>query len=388
MLPGGGARSAYQVGVIKALAELAPRNTPFPFPILCGTSAGAILCTVLATYATNYREGSVRLERVWRNFRVNQVVAADTFSMLRAGSHWLFALLTAGFLVRPPKSLFDNDPLKRLLERNVNFGRIQQALDARLLHALSITATGYSTGQSVSFFQCGEQIQPWSRVWRQGRATEMNIDHLMASAAIPFVFPPVLMHGEYYGDGAMRQATPLSTAIHLGAEKLLVIGLRSDARPVMPVAPQPPTFGQIFGLMLDTLFMDGIQSDLERLERINQLVTRIHADPGSTATLHLRPVETLVMTPSHDLREVAARHAHEMPRTLRVLFRTMGAQNASGRQLLSYLLFERGYTRELIRLGYSDAMAQRERLLEFLEIEAGRDASGRRRSGKEQRAEA
>ncbi len=380
MLPGGGARSAYQVGVIKALAEIAPRNARSPFPILCGTSAGAINATVLAAGAMRFRETAITLERVWRNFRVEQVFRADTTSMLRAGLHWMLALISGGWLLRPPDSLFDNAPLRQLLEWNVNFARIRQAIDCGALEAVAITATGYASARSVSFFERRGAAEPWARVWREGQPAEITLDHLMASAAIPFLFPPVRMQGEYFGDGAMRQVTPLSTAIHLGAERLLVVGVRNATRP-MAAAPTegPPSFGQIFGFMLDTLFMDGLYSDLERLESVNDLLARLPAGVAGQGRRGLRRIDALVMAPQDELGDIAARHARQMPRTLRALLRTMGANNPGGRRLLSYLLFESGYTRELIRLGHRDAMERRDALEAFIAAPA---------SDEEQRAEA
>jgi len=382
VLPGGGARSAYQVGVIKALAEIMPRQSPVPFPILCGTSAGAINAAALAAGAFHFREAAVSLERVWRNFRSDQVFRVDTLTMIRAGLHWLLALASGGWLTKPPRSLLDNSPLRQLLEWSVNFARVRQALDAGVIEALSITATGYWSARSVSFFEGRGPAGQWSRVWREGQPAEITLDHLMASAAIPFLFPPVHMQGEYFGDGAMRQVTPLSPAVRLGAERLLVVGVRTSTRPgpVLPV-PAAPTFGQIFGFMLDTLFMDGLYADLERLESINDLLSRLPSCREGQGPRGLRRIDAMVIVPRDDFADIAARHAAEIPRTLRALLRTMGANNPGGRKLLSYLLFESGYTRELIRIGYRDAMERRDAIEAFI-TGAGAD------SDEEHRAEA
>ena len=368
VLPGGGARGAYQVGVLKAIAELLPRDAPCPFRVISGTSAGAIIAATLAAHARHFREGAISLERFWRNFHVEQVFRADTSGMLRSGLHFLLALLSGGWLVRPPRSVFDSRPLRATLQRHVNLARVRDALDHGHLDALAINASAYRTAWSVAFYECAGNLPAWQHTWRQGQPTELGYDHLMASAAVPFLFPAVRMGDEYYGDGAMRQVAPLSPAINLGAGKLLVVTVR-DSRMRSALPPQSgggeehgPSFGQLFGFMLDTLFMDGIQSDLERLRRDNALIAAV-AGPVPEG---LRYIEPLVITPREDFGLVAARHAGELPRAVRVLLRTMGAANTADSTLLSYLLFESGYTRELIALGYADAMARRDELQAFL----------------------
>ena len=364
VLPGGGARSAYQVGVLKAIAGWCQPGTRLPFRLLCGTSAGAILAAVLASYAPRFRMGAAALDRVWRDFRIGQVFRSSTPAMLRSGMHVMLALLSGGWLLPPPRSVFDNSPLRQLLEWRVNFARIRQALDKGLLDALSITATSLASGESVSFIDAADRLQGWERWGRRGVAAELRLDHLMASAAIPFLFPPVRMLDAYFGDGAMRQSTPLSPAIHLGADRILVLGVRERGRRnVSSAAAGPPTFGQVFGFMLDTLFMEGLDADLEQMERVNNLVA---AAPDQARRAGLRRIETLVMHPHGDLSAIATEHAGEMPRTVRALLRTMGAASEMGGQLTSYLLFESGYTRRLIEMGYAEAQAHREEICAFL----------------------
>jgi NTE family protein len=370
VLTGGGARSAYQVGVLKALASLLPAKARCPFPIVTGTSAGAVSAAVLAADPLRFRAAVHTLERVWRGFHVDQVFRSDSLTVLRAGLHWLLALISAGHLVRPPRSLLDNSPLRRLLARRVNFERLAQSIHAGSLGAVALSATGYSSARSVAFFDSHPDIAPWERVLHCGERVRLTLDHLMASLAVPFLFPPVRIEGQYYGDGAMRQLAPLSPAIHLGADHLLVIGVRAHGdRGALPAleTSASPTPGQIFGFMLDTLFNDQIQADLERLERVNHIAA-IHAGG-------LRHVEATIILPSEDLRRIAARHAGDLPRSLRTLMRTMGAYNENGTQLMSYLMFESSYTRELIDLGYADAMARRADLMRFVEPPAQAPAS-------------
>lgn len=375
VLLGGGARSAYQVGVLKAIAHWCPAGQPLPFRLLCGTSAGAITAAVLASHAGHFRCGSVALERVWRNFHVGQIFRDDRVSMLRGGLHLLLALASRGWLLPPPRSLLDNRPLRALLERSVNFARIRQALEAGTLEALAVTATRLSSGESVSFVHSAGPLQGWQRSGRSGVPVELTLDHLTASSAIPFLFPPVRMGDDYYGDGAMRQVTPLSTAVHLGAERVLVIGVREpDRRLVVSSSTAAPSFGQMFGFMLETLFMESLQADVERLQRINALID--HA-PAAEPPLGLRHVETLLVLPRADLSAEAAGHVHELPRTVRSLLRTMGAANPAGNQLASYLLFESGYTRRLIQLGFEDACARRAEIETLLGLGPASDQEDR-----------
>ena len=355
VLTGGGARAAYQVGVLKGIAELLPRGSGCPFQIVTGTSAGAVSAIALASDAAHFRHAVYSIERVWREFRVHHVFKADAASVLKSGMHWMLALLTGGWLVRPPRSLFDNTPLWDLLRRNLNFDRIPRGLYKRHMQAIGICATSYSDADSVTFYACGSPIEPWAKASRKGARVQLTLDHLMASLAMPFLFRPIFLDRQYFGDGSMRQTSPLSPAIHLGANRLMIIGVGDPAVAGLGMRNPgaEPTFGQMFGFMLDSLFMDQLRADLEHVNRYNE-------DPNA------RPIECLVLTPSQDLSDIARRHRFELPRSLRALLRTMGANNNAGTQLLSYLLFERGYTRELIALGQSDARARSEEISAFL----------------------
>jgi NTE family protein len=364
VLTGGGARSAYQVGVLRALAQLLPRARN-PFPVIVGTSAGAVAAAVLAAEAHHWHRAVAGLEEVWGNFRAEQVFRVDPWHMLRAGLHWLFSLVSGGTMVAPPKSMLDNSPLRELLGKKVDWSGVGRSIERGHLRALALCATSYASGHSVAFYEGVESIKEWTRVQRVGRHAHLTLDHLMASVSIPLLFAPMPLGHEYFGDGAMRQLNPLSPAIHLGAERLLIVGVRAreDAGVAASrAALAMPTPGQILGYMLDTLFTDQIYGDLEQCERINELV---RAAPA--AARGLRYVETLMLAPSVDPREIAARHAHEMPRGLRALLRVIGGRgDIAGSQLSSYLMFESGYTRELIELGYSDAMEARTTLLAFM----------------------
>ena len=369
VLPGGGARCAYQVGVLKAIAEFLPKGSSIPFPTISGTSAGAINAVVLATRARRFQHAVTDLERVWANFRTQQVFRSDTSTMIRTGLRWLTTLATGGTIGTSPEALLDNEPLRELLGRYLRLSHIQDSIDRGYLEAVAVTAAGYGSARSVSFFQGREGLEPWTRVRRRGKSAILTLDHLMASIAAPMIFPPVLIGREYFGDGAMRQATPLSPAVRLGAERIVVVGVRNEEQDPEPGPDEPvafPSFGRVAGYMLDALLMDGLSSDLERLARLNQIVNdqperRLTGDFAS-----LRSIDALIMYPSQDIREVALRYLDEMPGAVRVLMRGLGALNYGGRQLVSYLLFESGYTRALIRMGYEDAQARRRQIVDFI----------------------
>ncbi len=367
VLPGGGARGAFQVGVLKAIAELLPRGSSNPFPIISGTSAGAVNSIVLATRAARLRSAVAELEQVWGRFRCHHVYKTDHLTMLKSSLHWLASVVFGGLLVGPPKSLLDNSPLRALLGRNLHFPRIRDAIDAGHLHSVAVTAAGYSSARSTSFFEAHEQQESWERTRRLGRRTELGLDHLMASIAVPLVFPPVRIGEEYFGDGAMRQATPLSPAVHLGADRILVIGIRDETgdKPT-DASPDPPSLAQIAGYMLDTLFMDGLYSDLERITRINQLIDAAASANRSDTLAQMRPIDTMLIVPSEDLRVIAHRHRRELPVAIRALLRGIGGNHPGENRLLSFLLFEKAYTRELIYLGYHDAMRVKDELRDFI----------------------
>ena len=361
VLTGGGARSAYQVGVLKGVAELLRRGSACPFPIITGTSAGAVSAIALASDAAHFRHSVYGIERVWRDFRVHQVFKADAVSMLKSGLHWLLAFTTGGWLAHSPNALFDNTPLWELLREHLDFDGIPRCLYKGHLRSIGVCATCYEDADSVTFYASGAPIEPWARVFRKGARVQLTLHHLMASLSIPFLFRPVKLNEQYFGDGAMRQTSPLSPAIHLGANRLFIIGVND---PVSTGASSPrravePSFGQLFGFMLDSLFMDTLNADLERISRYNE-------------NKNVRRIDVLVMTPSRDVNEIARRHLGELPRALRTLLHALGAQNAPNSLLLSYLLFERGFTREMIELGYQDAKARAEEIRDFLRLEHSR----------------
>ena len=367
ILTGGGARAGYQVGVLKAIREMLPDPQRNPFPILCGTSAGALNAASLAVSAEDFGAGVDNLLSVWENFNAHQVYRADPTSMAISGARWV-STLAVGWLTRhSPRSLLDNSPLRELLRNSLDFSRIERAIESGALHSVSITCSGYSTGQSVSFYQGRPSIEAWRRSQRVGAPGEITLDHLMASSGIPFIFPAVHINREWFGDGSMRQVAPVSPAIHLGADKILVIGAgRMADENVRPRTAVYPSLAHIAGHALSSIFLDSMSVDLERMSRINKTLSLIPEDVRHEKGMSLRPIEVLTIAPSQRLDHLAARHAKALPWGVRVMLRSFGAMNRNGGALVSYLLFERPYTSALIDLGYADTLARRDEMRHFL----------------------
>jgi len=371
ILSGGGARAAYQVGVLAGIAELLPPAAPNPFPVIVGTSAGAINAVALASGATHFNEAVQALTRFWQNFRSHLVIRSDWPGVVRQASRFVgHSLLGLGS--HAPVALLDSSPLRRLLESHLDLNGIHQALAAEHLRAVAVTAFGYESGQAVTFYQGRGTIDAWLRHRRIGVPTPLTVDHLLASAAIPLLFAPVRLGDEYYGDGAVRQSAPISPALHLGASRVLVVGVSGNPQRPAPPLPtqrvfsgQQPSLAQIGGHMLNSTFIDSLEDDIELLQRLNHLSHLLPAHLDARR-LGLAPIDVLVVAPSQPLDEIAARHRRELPAALRLFLRGPGATRTSGAGVLSYLLFEASYCSELIELGRRDALAKRRELERFL----------------------
>jgi NTE family protein len=369
LLPGGGARAAYQVGVLKGLASLGALQGPLPFPILCGTSAGAINALGLATGAGDFAAVTARLEALWGELESHHVYRSGWLQVGWNTARLMASLVAGGLGAGQPLALLDNSPLRELLGRELDFDKIPRHIAAEHLRAVCVTAMSYTRGETVSFFQGGPDFAGWKRWRRSGVATPLRLEHVMASTAIPTVFPPEPIGGHYYGDGALRQLTPISPALHLGAQRILVIPANGHRRVYPhPVRPsRSPAFGQIIGHLLNSAFIDNLETDIEMLERINDMLECLPNDGSCTVPQPFRPIRMLVISPSRDLDALAEAHIRFLPRSMRAFLTATGSNRDSGGvNLASFLLFTRTYIRELIDLGYRDAMSQAEQVLDFL----------------------
>jgi len=367
VLTGGGARAAYQVGVVKAVRDILGNPVKNPFPILCGTSAGAINAATLAIHADNFSRAVGNLLEVWENMRCEHIYRTDAWSIVKSGARWLSSMMLISR--HNPVSLLDNAPLRGMLEKNLDFQKIQNNIDSGALYAACVTASGYTSGQSVSFFQGGSGLEGWERNQRIGAAVPLKLELLLASAALPFIFPAVKFNREYFGDGSMRQIAPVSPALHLGADRVLIVGTgrQVSAESARARSNVYPSLAQIAGHALNSIFLDSLMVDIERLERINRTVSLIPRDRMSETTVQLRPVKVLFITPSQPIERIAARFIHELPATVRFILRPTGALNRSGSNLASYLLFEESFCRALIDLGYQDTASREAEVKAFFE---------------------
>jgi NTE family protein len=380
ILTGGGARAAYQVGVLDAVANIRrhsdapPEN---PFPVIAGTSAGAINSTALACGADDFDNAVSGLVHVWRNFSAEQVYRSDSIGVIRTGARWL-TMMSVGWMIARfrrvrPRSLLDNSPLDVLLAKLIDTTRLKQVMRDGHVQALAVTGSSYGSGMHVTFYDAVKDIVPWTRSQRIAVRSEISIPHLLASSAIPFVFPavPIVIDGhvEYFGDGSMRQSAPISPAVHLGAQRILVVGAGRMHEPagVRATSSEYPNVAQIAGHALSNIFLDALAVDVERLQRINSTLALLPAE--ARANTSLRPIDVLVIAPSKRLDDIASKHIGSLPAPIRALLRGVGVSGsgdgARGAALASYLLFEAPYTRELMALGRADTFARRDEVMAF-----------------------
>ena len=369
-MPGGGARAAYQVGVLKALGEVTGDYSDNPFPILCGTSAGALNAVALASREESFQRSCLWLEDLWRHLQTDYVYRSDWAGIIRNAWRLTLSLFNSGIAVGRPVALLDNVPLKQLLREKIDFSGIGRNLQAKRLSAVSVTAMNYTEMVSVTFFQGGPENADWQRWRRQGIPTPLQLRHLLASTAIPTIFPPQRIGRNYYGDGALRQLTPISPALHLGAQKVLIVSAsghkRNYSKPHKRV--HSPAFGQVIGHLLNSAFVDSLETDIELLEQMNELLELTDQEITNQEGRALRPIDCLVIAPSEDIDALAEEHAAGLPTSIRTFLRVSGgSSNDGGVNIASYLLFTRDFCQRLIKLGYKDGLAQADEVLKLLQ---------------------
>lgn len=367
VLSGGGARGAYQAGVIRALVEIFTRYPQFPFPIVTGVSAGAINGAYLAAHFQNLHEKSHELTELWGQIRAHDVFRTDLFTITGLGWSWARDLLFGGLRGRAHiNSLLDVSPLRRTLTARIPFDGLERNLgNDSGLNAFEVSATDYSLGMNVSFYAHRHGVTPWTRVGRKAESTRIGLPHIMASSAIPLFFPPVTIEERAYGDGCLRNATPLSPAIKLGADKIMIIGVRHQGLGRLNPRPKAATVGRILSVILNSLLFEAIDQDLERLNRVNHLLDLL--PPDKRGVDRARKIEVMYLTPSMDLGEFAAEKFSYLPKLMQYMMRGLGSQHESS-ELVSYLLFEREYTARLVDLGYQDTMEMKDAIQHFMDV--------------------
>jgi NTE family protein len=379
-LSGGGARGAYQVGALLALSELLKTRRRLPFSVLVGASAGAITTSFLAARAGDYPVAVARLVDFWSHMRPEDVFRTDASTLTRVCIKWIADLSLGGWVGRHRnKALLMSDPLRAVLEERLDMEAVNDNIERGLLHGLALTTTDYRTSLGVTFFNGAPDINPWVRSTRRGVRERLTIDHVMASSAIPIFFPAIRLGERYYADGCLRSVTPLSPAVHLGADRIMAIGVRSAGSQHRPPesalgGDRYPSIADTAGLLLNAVFVEALEADIERLERINQTLTLVtHPALDGRATT-LRKIPLFVLRPSCDLGSLARDTLTKLPTMIQYLFRGLGVSSRTGWDLLSYLAFDWTYTAKLVELGRADAMAQADALLEFISPADGEEA--------------
>jgi NTE family protein len=370
VLQGGGARAAYQVGVLKALSEILGHPAENPFPIITGTSAGAINAAVLAVHADNFAKGVSTLVDVWTNFKPDHVYRTDFPGVARNSLQWLSAFLFGAISRNHKVSMFDNSPLADLIDRHADLSRISSHINSGALRAVSVTAAGYTSGQNCAFFQAAPDVKGWRRSQRVGiRVSQLRREHLMASAAIPFAFPAIKINREFFGDGSIRQMAPVSPALHLGAERVFVVGTAKLVKdiPERTHGDNYPSLAQIAGHAMASIFLDTLAVDIELLQRVNSTLTVVDHHKLKNSGMNLHHVDVCVACPHEPLEKLAFEHVGDLPWTIRFLMRTIGAMRKGGATLASYMLFDKQYCQALIEMGYQDILNRRDEMAIFFD---------------------
>ncbi len=373
VLTGGGARAAYQVGVIKALSEIThPRESPFQ--IITGVSAGAINGAYLMSRADEFQVAAQGLWDLWCGLESERIYRTDASSIATLGTKWLKTVGMGGIVTQKRANhLLNTEPLRQLLKQELQLDRLAGFFKSGILRGVSVSATNYITGTAISFFDGSPDINSWERSTRIGLRAPLTNEHVMASSAIPVFFPPVKLDGAAYGDGCIRLTSPLSPAIHLGSDRVIAVGiryLRSAEQTVelnQTVSKREDlTIAEIGGVLLNAVFLDSLETDVERMERINATVSHLTTEQKAKMPSQLKQIPVLTLRPSQDLGQLAKGTLKEFPTLIRFLLRGVGAKEDKGWDLLSYLAFEKSYTRQLAELGYDDTIRKKDAIIEFM----------------------
>lgn len=371
-MSGGGARGAYQAGVVKALAEICKEiGRPDAFRVITGVSAGAINATFLAARHDDFLRSANKLADIWCHLNINQVFRTDIRSFGNIGFHWATDILTSGFVSsKRANFLLDASPLFQFLTDHIDFANIRRNLDSGLIDSVALSATDYANSTNITFVSSSQPYKDWKRTRRISEAAEIELHHVCASAAIPLFFAPVAIGDRYFGDGCLRNTAPLSPAIHLDADSLLVIGVQHTppGEPQTPVQSAVPSIARILSVLLNSVLLDGVAIDVERLNRINNTMSLVPEADRKKAALRL--VNCLHISPSEDISAIAYQEYEKLPRSIRYLVGGLGNKDDAG-NLVSYLLFVPSYCERLTDLGYGDAQARREEIVPFIKHAIG-----------------
>lgn len=370
VLTGGGARGAYQAGALLAISEILPGPT-LPFPILAGSSAGSINVAYLASRADAFPQAARDLADLWTGLEPSNVFKTDVTTLAKTALGWLGDLGFGSWIgTGRGKSLLDTAPLRELVRAQFDAAALARHVTAGRVRGVGITATNFGSGLGVTFFQGDSSLAPWNRVTRVGVPSTLDCRHVLASSAIPLFFPAVEIDGDWYGDGSIRLSTPLSPAIHMGADRIVTIAVRHQPTGVHVAAPHPalgyPSLADRGGVIMNALFLDALESDVERTLRINQTLDLLAPEVRASRRTPLRPVEVLILRPSVDPGSLVMKALDRFPSTVRHMFRGLGASDVAGWDLLSYLAFDLAYTTRLLELGYDDTVVRADELRRFL----------------------
>lgn len=369
ILSGGGARGAYQVGVLKGLAEILPEKETSPFRILSGVSAGAINCSKLASDIEHFGNAVEKLTYLWSKISPDQVFKTDFLSLNK------FSLGLFG--EKKMNSLLETTPLQELIEKFCDFDKISKNLKDEVIDSMIITANNYDRSSAISFIQTLEHHAVWKESRRQAQLATIGVEHIMASSAIPTLFPPIQIGKDFYGDGCVRNSTPCSPAIRMGAEKLFVIGVRTqldaekfkqwENRQHEKKTSPTPSMIKVLNTLLNAVLLDSVEQDVMRIERINRLARQVRKAKNHGAEEDgLKVIPALCISPSQDIGDLARHHAHHLPRLIRMTISAFGNLDEAS-EIISYLLFQPDFCKALINMGYNDALDSREQILNFFE---------------------